>query len=366
MNTENEKNTTNTNESPSEASFGGARYKRNYDRYKESSGKNDTAKGLSRKAKIGTVIAVTAFAALLIGLTFFVVAMIDRSKETDAAATDAAGTETALPDIDVKAFTVKLDVTGTEGVRHGYGLILTADGYIMADSALTADAVTINAVFENGATVSAYAAGLDEDNGVIFLKADAEGLTAAEIGDVSKLKTGESLYLIGAESGNSFKLIELGDAITDYSGYSIDRAKLSTFVNLSGCLAVNASGEVVAFPVEDADGWRLVFMTEVLPAIKDMINSGKAILDSDEEVTLIERLGIEIKSITADISEEYNIPSGCFVVSVTAIGSKIRKGDIIVSVDGVPVTDGDSLLRSLSDSGKLSIYRLNGYIETDY
>ncbi|MBQ1847878.1 MAG: hypothetical protein II135_07740, partial [Clostridia bacterium] len=111
---------------------------------------------------------------------------------------------------------------------------------------------------------------------------------------------------------------------------------------------------------------RAIPISEALTSINSMINSGKAMLETDDASGSVDALGITVKPVTKELSDIYNVPTGCFVVSVSAVDSQIKKGDIIVAADNNTVSDATELSSVLSSSGKLSVYRTNRYIEIGY
>ena len=175
-----------TFDTQSEASFGGSRYKRNYDNYKEISVKADAEKSRTEKNNFATVISVVAFTALFLGLSLFVTNTILQTKgmslffffdlQTEAVCETGTGSSAGKTDFtfDVSAQTVKLQITYADGKGSGTGcgVILSSDGYIVADGALISGASEIKAVFANGETAAAEPVGSDKENGVSFLKAE--------------------------------------------------------------------------------------------------------------------------------------------------------------------------------------------------
>ncbi len=354
----------------SEASYGGSRYKRNYDKYKASGTKGDALKSSSVNGGVITAVSVAAFVLLIVCLALFVVNTILQTKGMSLFAVFSHASETApLPpqtseQTSDKAAgaaldeTVTVEITNQTGSVSGRGVVLTADGYIVTCSDLISGALNISVVLFDGRVAPAYAVGLDESKGVSVIKADVEGLSVARIGDSSAVSVGETLFTSDVSgktlAENSFAGIVSSDA----------RVKLSGKVACPiGCPVLNASGEVVAI-ISGPD--QAIPMSEALTSINEMINSGNAMLVTDESSAEIDLLGITVRSVTDQLSDIYNIPTGCYVVNVSVIGSPIKKGDIIVSADGKTVSDAEQLAAALSSSGSLSVYRTNRYIDIAY
>ena len=94
--------------------------------------------------------------------------------------------------------------------------------------------------------------------------------------------------------------------------------------------------------------------------------AAEALLENAENTVAVEALGITVKTVTTDICIKYGIPAGCYVLGVANEDSQFKPGDIIVSADGKSVTDADQLISALSSSGRLSVYRSNGFLEIGY
>ncbi|WP_037304597.1 S1C family serine protease [Amycolatopsis orientalis] len=98
---------------------------------------------------------------------------------------------------------VQVNVTTGQGEAVGSGVILTADGRILTNAHVVADAegdVTIT--LSNGKQYKASVVGADTKADIAVLQAkDASGLTPASLGDSSKLVTGQQVVAIGSPGG---------------------------------------------------------------------------------------------------------------------------------------------------------------------
>ncbi|NTV89395.1 MAG: trypsin-like serine protease [Clostridiales bacterium] len=106
------------------------------------------------------------------------------------------------------------DMGGTSGTSEGSGIILSSDGYILTNNHVIADALETNTnVLSNGSKIevilpnqtdksyTATLVGRDSETDLAVLKINATGLTKAELGDSSTLKTGELAVAIGNPGG---------------------------------------------------------------------------------------------------------------------------------------------------------------------
>ena len=77
-------------------------------------------------------------------------------------------------------------------------------------------------------------------------------------------------------------------------------------------------------------------------------------------------IGILGDPVTAVYQQHFHLPAGLFITYVgensTAHQQRLQMGDVLISLDGVPITDEDSLMsfmeqRSLGDECKAVVYR---------
>lgn len=142
----------------------------------------------------------------------------------------------------------------------GSGFIVRSDGYIVTNAHVVKGATSISVALQNGTTYSAKIVGLDENNDLAVLKAEAESLTIAPLGSSSNLMIGEWSIAIGNPYGfvlaNTEPTVTVGvvsgvgrnlAAASEGSGVYVDMIQTDAAINPgnSGGPLVNASGEVI-------------------------------------------------------------------------------------------------------------------------
>lgn len=95
----------------------------------------------------------------------------------------------------------------TEGA--GSGVILTSDGYIITNNHVIDGATNITVRLHDGTEYPAKLVGTDSQTDIAVIKVEAEGLTAAVLGDSDKLQVGEPTIVIGNPLGS------LGGTVTN-------------------------------------------------------------------------------------------------------------------------------------------------------
>ena len=103
----------------------------------------------------------------------------------------------------------------------GSGFIISADGYIMTNYHVIEDAAKggyeISVLTYDGTEYIASIVGYEEDNDVAVLKIDADGLSAATLGDSDSITVGEDIFAVGNPLG------ELGYTMTSGMVSALDR-----------------------------------------------------------------------------------------------------------------------------------------------
>ncbi len=259
----------------------------------------------------------------------------------------------------------------------GTGIILTTDGLILTNrhvvpagttdvSITLSDGTVLDAVRVLGRTRSSDS--LD----IAFLKVeDTKGhrLKAAQIGDSSKMKVGESVVAIGNTLGQFQNTVTTG-IISGY-GRSLqaggsgsgsenldDMFQTDAAINEgnSGGPLVNMNGEVIGVNTAIASGAQTVGFA--IP-----INNVKGLIESVKATGKLERpyLGVMYVMLTDDIAKQYSlsVKRGAYIPMAVDMGAEtimadgpagkagVAEGDVITKIDGVAINEKTSLLSIL-------------------
>lgn len=97
---------------------------------------------------------------------------------------------------------VEIGATSTAGQSTGSGVIITADGEIVTNNHVVADATAIKVTLSTGKTYTAEVVGTDPDKDLALIKLQgASGLKTAALGDSSKVAVGDEVVAIGSPEG---------------------------------------------------------------------------------------------------------------------------------------------------------------------
>jgi putative serine protease PepD len=117
---------------------------------------------------------------------------------------DTTATDVSAVVAKVKNSVVEVTVTLPNGEEIGSGVILSADGRILTNNHVIADASNgkITVTFADGRTANATVVGSDATSDLAVIKAEGvSGLTPATLGDSNSVKVGQEVIAIGSPGG---------------------------------------------------------------------------------------------------------------------------------------------------------------------
>jgi S1-C subfamily serine protease len=228
----------------------------------------------------------------------------------------------------------------SSGVHWRSRIVVTADETIKRSEDIT---VTL----PDGRTVPATLVGRDPSTDIAVLKLQDVELPVAEIGEASLLKVGHVVMAVGrsGESGLSASMGVVsamsGSWRSSYGGL-IDqfvRLDLNLYPNLEGGPLVEASGRVVGITVS---GPRRTVITIPASTINRVVDQ---LLAKGHIARGYLGLGMQPVRLPESLKNTLNLSSlgGVIVVNVESEGpadkSGVLIGDVLVAIDGTPVSD---------------------------
>ena len=254
----------------------------------------------------------------------------------------------------------------------GSGVIVSPEGYILTNNHVVENATDITVKLNDKREMKAKLIGSDPRSDVAVLQIQATGLTSMKLGDSSKLRVGDIVLAIG----NPFGLDETvtmgivsatGRRNTDIvptDGYA-DFIQTDAAINPgnSGGALVNARGELIGIntAIYSGSGGNLGIGFAI------PVNMARGIMEQILKTGKVSRgyLGIMIQPVTPDLAKAFRLPSsdGALIGDVTADspGAKagLQKGDVVVAVNGQPVTDAQDLRLRVSQLAPGTTVRLD-------
>jgi S1-C subfamily serine protease len=92
----------------------------------------------------------------------------------------------------------------------GSGIVLTSNGYILTNRHVVEGGQSLTVELADGEQFQATVVKISSDQDLALIKIDATGLTAAKIGDSSKLQVGETAIAIGSPLGTFTESVTRG------------------------------------------------------------------------------------------------------------------------------------------------------------
>jgi len=242
----------------------------------------------------------------------------------------------------------------------GSGFIYNAEGYIITNNHVVADADTITVRLSNGKEYEAKTIGTDPDTDIAVIKIEPdETLTPANLGDSDTLKVGQFAIAIGSprqlEGTVSFGHISaLGREGLD--GLRVQGLRFQNLVqtdaaiNLgnSGGPLCNIDGEVVGINTAIVWGANSIGFAIPINAAKEIVPQ----LISEGHVTR-GYLGVGIDDVS-HFADAVSLPdkTGAFVKEVRpdtpAERADLKTYDVIRKINGQPVANASDLVRQIS------------------
>ena len=261
----------------------------------------------------------------------------------------------------------------------GSGVIISPDGYIITNNHVIDGATKLRVKLNDGRTFEAKAIGTDPTTDVALIKIEAEALPTLVFGSSDALRLGEWVLAIGSPFDLqstitagivSAKARQLDVIPNEFRIESFIQTDAAVNPGNSGGALVNARGELVGIntviksPTGSYAGYSFAVPESIVR---------KVVYDL-REYGVVQRalLGISFRYIDQDFIDQLGKDTGIkevggvYVASITEGGAAseagLRKGDVIIEIDGVKITSPTTLTEQIgkhrpNDTVKLSVKR---------
>ena len=261
----------------------------------------------------------------------------------------------------------------------GSGVIISEDGYIVTNNHVVDGASKLKVKLNDGRTFDAKLIGTDSATDLALLKVEAKDLPTLPFGSSDALRLGEWVLAIGSPFDLqstitagivSAKARQLGAIPNDFRIESFIQTDAAVNPGNSGGALVNTHGELVGINtlIKSQTGSYVGYSFAIPETIVR-----KVVVDL-KEFGVVQRalLGIQFRVVDQDFldaeGKDLGIKDlgGAYVASVVEGGAAseagIRKGDVILAIDGVKITEPSTLQEQIArhrpnDSVKLSVKR---------
>jgi putative serine protease PepD len=268
--------------------------------------------------------------------------------------------EAVLPSV------VSIEVRTAVGVGTGSGFVLRQDGYILTNNHVVSAAAETGAdaeivvLFADGSQESAEIVGRTSDYDLAVLRVPREGLTPLVLGDSDKVVVGQPVVAIGAPLGLQ-GTVTVGIVSALNRPVTAGDVAQTAFINAiqtdaainpgnSGGPLVNADGEVIGINSAIAQNPQApsggsigvgfaIPSNQARRTAEELIETGRAtypvigaLLDVGYQGE-----GVQVSTVAQEGQQPVS-PDG------PAERAGIRAGDVILAIDGRPVTAADELI----------------------
>jgi serine protease DegQ len=240
----------------------------------------------------------------------------------------------------------------------GSGVIVSPEGYVLTNHHVIESADEIEVLLSDGRRSTAKVVGSDPETDLAVVKVDLKGLPSIVFGRPENAKVGDVVLAIGNPFG-------VGQTVTMGIVSALGRSHLgiNTFENFIQTDAAinpgNSGGALV-----DSQGNLLGVNTAIYSRSGGSLGIGFAI-PSNMAKSIMEQIiatggvtrgwiGVEIQEITPDLAESFKLPKnqGAIIAGVMKGGPAdkggIKPGDVLLEIDGKPVTDSSAMLNVIA------------------
>ncbi len=254
----------------------------------------------------------------------------------------------------------------------GSGVIVTADGYILTNNHVVEGADELKVSLSDDREFVAKVIGTDPKTDVAVIKIEAEKLPTVNLADSEKLRVGDVVFAVGNPLG-------VGQTVTMGIVSAKGRNKVGIldggyedFIQTDAAINMGNSGGALT----DARGRLVGINSAILSPSRGNIGIGFAIpinlaasiMNSLVLTGTVSRGYLGVKSpdsVTPDVAEQLGLPKDTKGVLITEIDpdspaekAGVRRTDVILGVDGHPVTSLEDLRLRISQMVPGSVAKL--------
>ena len=234
----------------------------------------------------------------------------------------------------------------------GSGFIISADGYILTNAHVVADAAVVTVKLTDRREFSAKVVGVDRHSDVALIKIAATGLPAVRFGDLSRIRPGQWVVAIGSPFGyeNSVTAgVISGTARTLPDENYVPFIQTDAAVNPgnSGGPLFNLNGEVIGINSQIYSrtggymGMSFAIPIDLALNVKDqLLRSGKVKRS---------RIGVAVQEVNQQLAQTFGLgrPHGALISAVEPKSpgeqAGMKPGDVITSVNGREIEHSSDL-----------------------
>lgn len=266
---------------------------------------------------------------------------------------------------------VSITCTLSDGSSSGTGVVLSEGGYLVTNAHVIDGAQAIQVLLTDGRTFSAHLVGSDGLSDLAVLYIDAQDLTPAKFGDSAQLRVGDAVAAIGDPLGIAFRgtmtngIVSAINRDVEVNGRTMTLIQTNAALNSgnSGGPLINCYGQVIGINTIKigtfADNAGVEGLGFAIPSVtvKEIVDQ----LISQGYVSGRPTLAITGEWVSSFNQQFRRLPAGLYITGAPE-NSGIQAKDILLSVDGVRVTEQNELNAALythqvGDTVSIVVYR---------
>jgi serine protease DegQ len=240
----------------------------------------------------------------------------------------------------------------------GSGVIISPEGYILTNHHVIAAADEIEIALVDGRKAKANIIGSDPETDLAVIKIDMKGLPSITFGHSDQAKVGDIVLAIGNPFG-------LGQTVTMGIISALGRTQLGintyeNFIQTDAAINPGNSGGALV----DIKGNLIGINTAIYSQSGGSLGIGlsiptvvaKQIMEQIIQTGNVTRgyIGVEVQDLTKELAESFKLTSteGALIAGVLKEGpadnAGIKPGDILIAVEGKPVTSSSDMLNLIA------------------
>mgnify|MGYP001254242550 CR=1 FL=1 len=239
----------------------------------------------------------------------------------------------------------------------GSGVIISPEGYILTNHHVIAAADEIEIALNDGRSARASFIGSDPETDLAVIKIDLEGLPSITFGHSDQAKVGDIVLAIGNPFG-------LGQTVTmgiiSALGRTLGINTYENFIQTDAAINPGNSGGALV----DIKGNLIGINTLIYSRSGGSLGIGlsiptivaKKIMEQIIKNGNVTRgyIGVEVQDLTKELAESFKLTDtkGALIAGVRPNGpaddTGIKPGDILISIEGQPVTNSSDMLNLIA------------------
>ena len=243
----------------------------------------------------------------------------------------------------------------------GSGVVIRADGLILTNHHVVDQAQSMRVELADGRSLAATLVGSDQPSDLALIRVQAAGLPTVPFGDSERVKVGDVVLALGNPLGVG-QTVTMGIVSAKGRATGVSDGSYEDFLQTdapinqgnSGGALVNLSGELIGINAQIVSpsggnvGLGFAIPASMAKAVSDQLASSGTVRRS--------KLGVTVQGLSPDLAASLGLSDqhGALVSGVEpggpAANAGLKQGDVVISLNGTPVTDANLLRNRIAAS----------------